>query len=149
MEDGERFFAECRLLPQAWRARDAGLLEPADIAAAEALCARLRERIPAQPPSLLHGDLWSGNLHACTSGSLALVDAAAVHFGWAEADLAMLTLFGEPPSVFFDAYQEACGIDRAWRGRAPLYNLYHLLNHLNLFGAGYLAGVRDALRRLA
>jgi fructosamine-3-kinase len=69
-----------------------------------------------------------------------------VHYGWAEADLAMLTLFGAPPAAFFAAYEEDAGIDAGWRTRAPIYNLYHLLNHLNLFGAGYLDGVRAVLR---
>jgi len=146
MDDGWAFFAQCRLLPQGRRARDAGRLEARDMAALERLCAGLRERVPAQPPSLLHGDLWTGNLHACADGQLALIDAAAAHHGWAEAELAMLTLFGEPPPAFFDAYREASGIDPGWRGRAPLYNLYHLLNHLNLFGTGYLDGVRAVLR---
>lgn len=145
--DGWRFFAECRLLPQARRAFDDRRLDAPDLAAIDSLCARLRERVPAQPASLLHGDLWTGNLHACASGELALIDAAAVHYGWAEAELAMLTLFGEPPRAFFDACEEASGMARDWRMRAPLYNLYHLLNHLNLFGGGYLGAVRAALRR--
>jgi hypothetical protein len=84
---------------------------------------------------------------ACADGELALIDAAAVHYGWAEAELAMLTLFGEPPAAFFAAYRDAAGIDDGWRTRAPLYNLYHLLNHLNLFGAGYRGAVREILRR--
>ncbi|WP_149196333.1 fructosamine kinase family protein [Luteimonas suaedae] len=146
MADGWRFFAECRLLPQARRARDGGRLDRADVAAVERLCAALPARIPAQPPALLHGDLWRGNLHACGDGELALIDAGAVHHGWAEADLAMLTLFGEPPAGFLDAYHEAAGGDAGWRARAPLYNLYHLLNHLNLFGRGYLEAVRRVLR---
>ncbi|NZA25101.1 fructosamine kinase family protein [Luteimonas sp. SJ-92] len=148
MDDGWRFFAECRLLPQARRALDAGRLGAGDVASIERLCAGLPARVPAQPPALLHGDLWSGNLHACGDGELALIDAGAVHFGWAEAELAMLTLFGEPPEPFFAAYHEAAAVDQGWRGRAPLYNLYHLLNHLNLFGSAYLAAVRGALRPL-
>ena len=59
----------------------------------------------------------------------------------------MLTLFGEPPSHFFAAYEAESRIGRDWRARAPVYNLYHLLNHLNLFGAGYLDAVRAILRR--
>ena len=144
--DGWRFFAEQRLLPQARRARDAKLLQSDDIAAIEQLCRQLPQRIPEQPASLLHGDLWRANLHACGDGELALIDAGAVHHGWAEADLAMLTLFGQPPHAFFDAYQDESGCAPDWRQRAPIYNLYHLLNHLNLFGLGYLSGVRDALR---
>ncbi|MFO1400044.1 MAG: fructosamine kinase family protein [Steroidobacteraceae bacterium] len=147
MADGWRFFAECRLLPQGRRARDAGRLEVGDLRALERLCAALPARIPPQPASLVHGDLWRANLHACASGELALIDAGAVHYGWAEAELAMLTLFGEPPAALFAAYEAEAGIDASWRDRAPLYNLYHLLNHLNLFGSGYLADVRAALRR--
>ncbi len=98
-DDGFRFFAERRLLPQARRARDAGHLERADIARIESICARLHDLLPEAPPSLVHGDLWTGNLHVCASGELALIDAAAAHYGWAEGDLAMLTLFGEPPSA--------------------------------------------------
>jgi fructosamine-3-kinase len=148
MADGWRFFAECRLLPQGRRAWDAGRLAASDLRALERLCGDLRARVPEQPPSLVHGDLWRANLHACADGELALIDAAAVHYGWAEADLAMLTLFGEPPAALFAAYQAAAGIDAGWRQRAPIYNLYHLLNHLNLFGASYLEGVRAVLRHV-
>jgi len=147
-EDGFEFFAECRLRPQARRARNEGKLERGDLDAIERLCRDLSSRIPVQPASLVHGDLWTGNLHACADGELALVDAAAVHYGWAEADLAMLTLFGSPPAAFFAAYEQEAGVDAGWRDRAPVYNLYHLLNHLNLFGGGYLGGVREVLRRL-
>jgi Fructosamine kinase len=94
--------------------------------------------LPAATPVLIHGDLWMGNLHASASGELALIDGGAVHYGWAECDLAMLTLFGEPPRAFFAAYEDEAHRDSEWRGRARLLNLYHLLNHLNLFGAGYL-----------
>jgi len=145
LTDGWRFFADCRLLPQGRRARDAGRLTASELAALERLCRDLPARVPAQPASLVHGDLWTANLHACTDGELALIDAA-VHYGWAEADLAMLTLFGEPPAALFRAYEETANVDAGWRERAGVYNLYHLLNHLNLFGAAYLDGVRAALR---
>ncbi|HEY6892670.1 MAG TPA: fructosamine kinase family protein, partial [Rhodanobacteraceae bacterium] len=145
--DGYVFFAECRLLPQALRARASGALDAHDAARIERIGERLPQLVPAMPAALIHGDLWTGNLHACASGELALIDAGAVHYGWAEADLAMLTLFGEPPGAFFAAYESESGIDGSWRERAPLHNLYHLLNHLNLFGASYLAGVRAVLRR--
>jgi fructosamine-3-kinase len=145
-DDGFQFFAECRLLAQARRAYDAGRLSEADLAALERVARELPSRVPAQPPSLVHGDLWSANLHVCADGELALIDAAAVHFGWAEADLAMLTLFGAPNAALFAAYESEAGVDSTWRERAPVYNLYHLLNHLNLFGGTYLGAVRAALR---
>ena len=98
MHDGWQFFAECRLLFQGRRAFDAGRLTKADLAALERLCTDLPTRIPAQAAALVHGDLWTANLHSCADGELALIDAGAVHYGWPEADLAMLTLFGEPPA---------------------------------------------------
>jgi protein-ribulosamine 3-kinase len=147
--DGIHFFVEHRLLPQASRAHDAGHLDRNDLRLVEALCGRLRDLLPAAVPVLIHGDLWMGNLHACANGELALIDGGAVHYGWADCDLAMLTLFGEPPRAFFAAYEDAAHSDSDWRSRARLLNLYHLLNHLNLFGSGYLAGVRAVLARHA
>ena len=147
--DGFRFFAEHRLLPQARSAVDAGRLDRDDARRIEALCTRLREWLPQRPPALVHGDLWLGNLHACADGELALIDGGAVHYGWADADLAMLTLFGEPPPGFFAAYEAEAGVRSEWRERAPLLNLYHLLNHLNLFGGGYLGAIRGVLARYA
>jgi fructosamine-3-kinase len=145
--DGHRFFVERRLLAQAKRARATGLLDQDDVRHVDRICESLADIVPVMPAVLIHGDLWSANLHACANGELALIDAGAVHHGWAEADLAMLTLFGEPPSSFFAAYEAKSGVDREWRRRAPIYNLYHLLNHLNLFGGGYLGSVRAVLRR--
>ena len=145
LQDGHRFFAEHRLLPQARRAYDAGRLTQTDFAAVEHLARDLPARIPPQPASLVHGDLWTANLHVGADGELALIDAAAVHYGWGEADLAMLTLFGAPLRALF-AGRVAAGTDSSGRMRAPLYNLYHLLNHLNLFGAAYLEGVRAVWR---
>lgn len=148
LTDGHRFFAERRLLPQARRARDADLLGRAQAQQVEVLCGRLAQWLPQAEPVLLHGDLWRGNLHACASGELALIDAGAAHFGWAACDLAMLELFGAPPPGFFAAYEAAPNL-RGWREHAALLNLYHLLNHLNLFGAGYLPAVRAVIARYA
>ncbi|WP_369979297.1 fructosamine kinase family protein [Xanthomonas bundabergensis] len=145
--DGHRFFVERRLRPQAERALRAAALVPADMARLERLCARLPQLIPAQPPVLLHGDLWQGNLHCAGDGLPALIDAGAAHYGWAEAELAMLSLFGEPDPHLLRSYAEHAPLANDWRERAPLYNLYHLLNHLNLFGGGYLHAVRAVLAR--
>lgn len=143
--DGPRFFAERRLLPQMRMARDRHRIGSDEVHAIEQLCRDLPQRIPVMPAVLLHGDLWSGNLHVCADGRPALIDAGAVHHGWAEAELAMLTLFGSPPPVFFATYAGHASLRDDWRERAPVYNLYHLLNHVNLFGSGYLSSLRDVL----
>ncbi len=104
---------------------------------------RLTEKLPAlfsghQPqPSLLHGDLWSGNVACDADGGLVLFDPA-VYYGDREADLAMTELFGGFPASFYDAYRAAWPLADGYAPRRTLYNLYHVLNHLNLFGGGYL-----------
>lgn len=146
LADGWEFFAERRLRHQADLAHGSGRLDRRDRTRVETLCGRLRELIPAQPASLLHGDLWSGNAHACGDGSPALLDPA-VHYGWSECDIAMTALFGIFPARFYLAYDEAAGMESGWQERLPIYQLYHLLNHLNLFGGSYLASVRAILDR--
>jgi len=146
--DGFVFFAEHRLGQQLRRARAGGWLSPNEVHACESLAQRLPEWIPLQPASVIHGDLWAGNAIIGPAGAVCLIDPAA-HFGWAEADLAMTALFGGFPPAFYAAYAEARPMPAGWRERFPLYNLYHLLNHLNLFGAGYLGDVRATLARFA
>jgi fructosamine-3-kinase len=87
--------------------------------------------------SLLHGDLWGGNYAADSSGEPLLVDPA-VYFGDRECDLAMTRLFGGFGADFYAAYQSAWPLDEGWKQRVDLYNLYHVLNHYNLFGGSYL-----------
>lgn len=111
------------------------------------LPALFRDHEPA--PSLLHGDLWSGNAGFLTDGTPVVFDPA-VYRGDREADVAMTELFGGFARVFYDAYREAWPLDDGYAIRKDLYNLYHVLNHLNLFGSGYLAqSVRLARRLLA
>ncbi len=97
--------------------------------------------------SLLHGDLWSGNW-AVTSEDTPVIFDPAVYFGDREADLAMTRLFGGFGRAFYDAYEETWPLASGWERRVEFYNLYHLLNHFNLFGAGYLASVQGALDKL-
>jgi fructosamine-3-kinase len=92
---------------------------------------------PCQP-SLLHGDLWGGNLAYDETGAPVVFDPA-VYYGDREADLAMTELFGGFSQEFYAAYQEAWPLDDGYAKRKTLYNLYHILNHLNLFGGGYLS----------
>ena len=86
--------------------------------------------------SCLHGDLWSGNFAVTRAGEPVIFDPA-VYFGDREADLAMTELFGGFPARFYDAYNEVWPVDSGYAVRKTFYNLYHILNHLNLFGGGY------------
>lgn len=95
------------------------------------------------PPSLVHGDLWSGNV----VGGQYLIDPA-IHRADRELDLAMARLFGGFPDRFHAAYEEAAPLDDGWRGRLPALQLFHLLVHVELFGGGYVAQVADRLDRL-
>jgi fructosamine-3-kinase len=85
----------------------------------------------------LHGDLWSGNAAADETGAPVIFDPA-VYYGDREADMAMTELFGGFSSSFYAAYTAAYPLDAGYPVRKELYNLYHVLNHLNLFGGGYL-----------
>ncbi len=146
LENGHDFFRERRLRNQIRLASDRSLLNTNDLHNLEGLMLRLPDLIPEQPASLIHGDLWSGNLISDKDGKPALIDPA-VYFGWAEADLAMADLFGYYPDEFYGAYTEVHPLENGYRARFPIYNLYHLLNHLNLFGGGYLSQIRTILNR--
>lgn len=114
---------------------------------------RLLEALPVlfgdhrPPASLLHGDLWSGNQGCCADGSPVIFDVA-VYYGDRETDIAMTELFGRFPASFYAAYREAWPLPPGYALRRDLYNLYHVLNHLNLFGGGYLAQAEHLIRRL-
>lgn len=148
MDDGWEFFAEHRLLFQAKLANRRGLISAAHVNRIERLSSRLQNLVPFQRGSLSHGDLWSGNATIDAHGNPAIIDPAA-HYGWAEAELAMTTLFGSFPQRFYQAYQEIRPLAPGYEMRYPIYNLYHLLNHVNLFGAGYLGQVIAILDRLS
>jgi fructosamine-3-kinase len=98
-------------------------------------------------PSLLHGDLWGGNIGYDAEGSPVIYDPA-VYFGDREADLAMTELFGGFGAEFYAAYHDAWPLDPGYETRRHLYNLYHILNHLNLFGSGYLSQTQGLIERL-
>ena len=137
-DDWAEFWMERRVRPQIELAQRNGF----DFAVPRI---RLLETHRPQP-SLLHGDLWSGNAGFTADGPV--VFDPAVYCGDREADLAMTELFGGFPREFYRAYNEAWPLDAGYQRRKHLYNLYHLLNHLNLFGGGYLAQVESTLRLL-
>jgi len=97
--------------------------------------------------SLLHGDLWSGNQGADSAGNPIIYDPAC-YYGDHETDLAMMELFGGPGQCFFDAYDELFAIDAGYFTRRELYNLYHILNHANLFGASYVSQAKQMIASL-
>lgn len=146
MADGHGFFAEHRLLYQGRKAYDAGLLTKPDLEALEQLCQRLPALVPEQGPALLHGDLWNGNLLFDPAGGPVVIDPAC-YWGWPEAEIAMCALFGGFANAFYLSWEDASGPAAGWRDRLPIYQLYHLLNHLNLFGSGYYGGVSGVLQR--
>ena len=146
-DDWQTFFATQRLAPMGEHLRGAGRLPRSRAAALERLIGRLPELLAHDPaPSLLHGDLWSGNWLSLENDVAALIDPAA-YFGDREADLAMTRLFGGFPAAFYDAYAAAWPLPPGAAERQPIYNLYHLLNHLLLFGEGYAPAVDRTLSR--
>ena len=147
--DWGRFFMERRLAPQLEHLARSGHPQPL----AAALLERTGQWLGAHHPEpcLVHGDLWSGNAAISSDGQGVIFDPA-VHRADREVDLAMARLFGGFPEAFFEAYEDAWLLPSGHRSRAELYNLYHLLNHANLFGGSYVGQCQariDALLALA
>lgn len=140
------FFRECRLEPQI---RMASRYFGDDVLAKVIRFLDKLDEILIEPeyPSLLHGDMWSGNIMVGDDGRMMLIDPA-VYVGHAEADLAMTELFGRLPGAFYKAYDEEAHIAAGYEQRREIYNLYHLLNHLNLFGSSYLGSVLGIIRKI-
>jgi fructosamine-3-kinase len=143
------FFATRRVLPYVRVARDRRAISPDDAAAVEKVVDTISSIAGApEPPSRVHGDLWSGNVVWSSDGHGVLVDPAA-HGGHRETDLAMLTLFGAPHLArLVDAYDEAFPLGEGWRDRVPLHQLHPLLVHAAVFGGSYGARAGDAARAL-
>ena len=146
MDSWYDFFRERRIGYQTSLARDSGLIHADDVRDLEAIMGRIESILPEPDrPSLLHGDLWGGNYLVDSGGNAVLIDPAA-YYGHREADLAMTELFGGFSSGFYSAYDREWPLEPGYRGRASLYNLYHMLNHANLFGQSYVSGVRRIVR---
>ncbi|HEX7668294.1 MAG TPA: fructosamine kinase family protein [Polyangiaceae bacterium] len=143
------FYREERLAPQLRRASDSGLATPRMKSSMERLLARLDDLVgPSEAPARLHGDLWGGNLHVDDSGKPCLIDPACYN-GHREVDLAMMRLFGGFSAGTFAAYEEVFPLSPGHQERVPLYQLYPLLVHLNLFGGSYAGAVERALEGCA
>ncbi|GHC20485.1 fructosamine kinase [Kushneria pakistanensis] len=144
-DDGRVFQRECRLLPLAERCLRKRRMDHTLFDQLSNVANALESWLPDAPASLVHGDLWSGNVHFSTQGP-ALIDPA-VYRHYPEADLALLELFGSPADAFYEAYWDGDTPDD-WPRRRALFQLYPLLNHLYMFGGSYAQGVRSAMAQL-
>ncbi len=132
------FYTNHRLVFQIKRAQKQGVASKKLLRQMDLLLPKVPQILSGseEVPSLIHGDLWSGNVIADSRGEPVLIDPA-VYYGHREAELAMTALFGGFSQKFYDAYNEYYPLCKNWRKRQALYKLYHILNHLNLFGKSY------------
>ena len=147
--DWVEFFGRQRLGHQLELAGRRGLADRQLLRLGERLIDRLGDWLATtnEPPCLLHGDLWSGNFMVDTRGDPVLIDPAC-YYGQREADLAMTELFGGFGPDFYAAYREAWPLPAGSAERTLIYKLYHLLNHLNLFGVSYRGQCKELLEGL-
>lgn len=143
-EDWAEFFAEHRISYQLKLAKRRG----GNFPQGEQLLAAILELLNHHPqPSLVHGDLWGGNAGFTAKGEPVIFDPAA-YFGDREVDIAMTELFGGFPAAFYRGYNEVYPLDAGYERRKTLYNLYHILNHFNLFGGGYESQANSMIQRI-
>ena len=145
-EDWSSFFINRRILPMVKMAVDGGLVTKAFVAEIDLVLSKIVELMPKEPPALVHGDLWSGNLMVDSHGYPCLIDPA-VYYGHREMDIAFSHLFGGFGQQFYDTYQEVFPMEPGFDNRMDLYNLYPLLVHLNLFGRSYLGQIEHIISR--
>ncbi|MEM7595509.1 MAG: fructosamine kinase family protein [Cyanobacteria bacterium P01_A01_bin.83] len=134
MDNWADFFAQQRIGYQLKLAKRRGGNFPDTKKIVEAVRNKLADRQPQ--PSLVHGDLWSGNAAISSDGAPIIFDPAT-YYGDRETDIAMTELFGGFGAAFYQGYNEAWQLDSGYQQRKQIYNLYHVLNHFNLFGGGY------------
>lgn len=140
------FFIRERLKPQIKLAVDSHRIDKRVVVDFDRLFSQLESIFPVEKPSLLHGDLWSGNYIIGSKGEPCIIDPA-VYYGHREMDLAMSRLFGGFAPDFYKGYQAEFPLGQGWEQRMDICNLYPLLVHVNLFGGGYVAQVEGILRR--
>jgi protein-ribulosamine 3-kinase len=140
------FFIQCRLEPMLKRALDTNKADHTLVQKFESLYGKLNEIFPEEKPALLHGDLWGGNCMADMNGDPVMYDPAS-YYGHREMDLAMSNLFGGFDAEFYDAYNEEFPLEKNWKQRIPICNLYPLLVHANLFVGSYMQSIKNILNR--
>lgn len=144
--DWSKFFILERIQPQLKIAEQKGLIDTSIQKAFEKLFPMLDHLIPKEDPSLLHGDLWSGNF-LCGPESKPFIFDPAIYYGHRETEIAFTTMFGGFDQRFYEAYAEVRELELGFDDRIEIHNLYPLLVHVNLFGDSYLSGIRNTLRR--
>jgi fructosamine-3-kinase len=140
------FFVQERINPQIQMAVDSGKLSSGIFQNWERLSAKLDEIFPSVKPSLLHGDLWGGNYLFNSEGKAVLIDPA-VYYGHPEMDLAFTKMFGGFSGDFYEGYESETPLAPGFSKRVPIYNLYPLLVHVNLFGGHYISQFNSILRK--
>jgi len=142
----DNFYMENRLLPQFKLAVDKAFLHGSEIPIPEKISQRIKDVCPSEIASLIHGDLWSGNIIGDTNSNSYFIDPCA---SWAhrEMDIAMSSLFGKFDDRFYEVYNEAHPLEKGWKNRLDIYHLYYLLAHLNMFGIGYKNDVLKIVKR--
>lgn len=140
------FYGEQRIRAQMNIARKANKLSSGLEQDLETLINRLPQLVPETEASLMHGDLWGGNVMVLEGGHPAIIDPA-VYYGHREVELAMTELFGGFSREFYDAYNSVYPIDKGYNQRRSLYQLYPMMTHMNLFGGGYTSRVQSIVRQ--
>jgi fructosamine-3-kinase len=140
----KEFYATQRVLPLMMMSLELGRCNRGDVDTAVLVCRKIDSIFPDEPPALLHVDLWSGNFLIHESGHAAIYDPA-VYYGHREMDLGMALLFGGFDRIFYDSYNEHYPLEKNWRDRTDLCQLYPLLVHLVLFGGHYYNSVKQIL----
>ena len=144
-KDWTNFFIEERIIPQVKRAYDTGIVSRSEQKKLEVFCSFVDELWPVEKPSLLHGDLWSGNYLIGQSETPYLIDPA-VYYGHREIDIGMMHLFGGFNSSIFKIYDEVFPLEKGWEKRIEYNKIYPLLVHLNLFGRSYLGQLETIIK---
>lgn len=142
--DWQSFYAEMRIMPMIKTLYNNSVISVADVKSTEHLCKELINIFPQEPPSFLHGDLWSGNFMVAANGYASVYDPA-VYCGHREMDIGMTKLFGGFDQVFYDAYNETYPLQKNWKSRLNYTQLFPLLVHAILFGGHYINSVKTII----
>lgn len=140
------FYTESRLMPQLKLAVDKGLISALEVPSIDKISKKIQEVCPSDVASLVHGDLWSGNILCDTDSNVFFIDPS-ISYSHREMDIAMSALFGKFDDKFYNTYDEIYPLEKGWKARLDIYQLYHLLTHLNMFGIGYKNDVLKIVNR--